>query len=80
MGRNLVQTRRLERRKLMVAPGESARVRKIAPFRPSPVEARVVSLRSTPRASTTPPSKDRRRDIQEADERFRWATGGTEAS
>ena len=50
----------------MVAPGESARSRKIAPFEPSPAGARVVSLRSTPRApAATTFSRDRVKDIQE---------------
>jgi hypothetical protein len=41
------------RRNCLVAPGESARSRKIVPFGPSPVVwARVASLRSTPRAHT----------------------------
>jgi hypothetical protein len=41
------------RRNRLVAPGESARSRKIVPFGPSPVVgARVASLRSTPRAPT----------------------------
>src|SRR5262245_52538268 len=46
----------------LVAPGESARSRKIAPFGPSPAWARVVSLRSTPRAHATLPSQGPREE------------------
>jgi len=43
----------------VVAPGESARLRRVPAFGPSPAVARVVSLRSTPRATAPLPSWNR---------------------
>jgi len=58
--RGTVRFWRSRRRKLSVAPGESARSRKIPPFGPSPAVARVVSLRSTPRATAALPLRTAR--------------------
>jgi hypothetical protein len=43
----------------VVAPGESARLKRVPAFGPSPAVARVVSLRSTPRATAPLPSWNR---------------------
>jgi len=49
----------------VVAPGESARLRKVPAFGPSPAMAHVVSLRSTPCAIAPLSSWNRGEDVQE---------------